>query len=152
MDRKFYPLVNLFLDLCINPRLITMSEALSILCRRYGLSTDEAKMLFADAITKRWFTIKTQERSVKISSISLRGTVTTEIMQKVMALMSDGIWRSPETIAMALDIRVPPAADVCLLLEAISVFDSRMVWPKEIVYATIRGAEPILYSPDFTLS
>lgn len=152
MDRKFYPLVNLFLDLCLNPRLITLSEATLTLCRRYGLSVDDAKMLFADAITKRWFTIKTQEKSVKIASVSLRGTVTVAVLQGVMALMSDGVWRSPETIAMALGARAPAVADACLLLEAISLFDSRMVWPKEIVYATIRGAEPVLYSPDFTLS
>jgi hypothetical protein len=152
MNEKFYPLVSIFMDAVLHKRKFTMNEVMQILCRRYGLTPDAAKGLIMDAMQSRWFSINTQGSKFKITSLTLRGPVHDDLIHSTIRIMSDGIWRQPETLAEMLHTRTYSAADACLLLERVGLFDSRFEWPGHLLYAKINGAQPTLYSPDFTLS
>lgn len=151
MNPEFYPIMNLFLDQVFRDREMSISDVVLTLCRRYDMTPERARDLILRAKDTRWFRMYVN-KNVVLRSAGLRTTASVDIYRDVYAMMDDGIWRDPTTISTELRIRTGAATDVCVLFEAVGVFDSKQIWPNETVYGKIIGAEPVLYSPNFDLT
>lgn len=151
MNPKFYPLLNVFLDHVVNDVELTVAEFLFLMARRYNLGPEAASALLLEASETRWFQCSIHKGKICWKSGGLRTRSPVTAFRQIRDLMGDGVWRSVDTIVSEISYLRSRVQDVCDLYEIIGLFDSKVVWKDQTVYATIHGAVPKLYDPDFTV-
>jgi len=151
MNPKFYPVFHLFLERVLYNVDQTTSEATLTLVRRYNMTPEQAAALLLEASATRWFVFKIAKGSIRWRSAGLRKSASVEKYRLALEIMSDGVWRSADTLATIGHLNYLAAQDICDVYEAIGLFDSKLVWKDETVYCKIHGAVPALYAPTFSV-
>jgi len=151
MNPKFFPIYNLFLEAAISGVEHTLSDATLTLARRYGMSPEAAQALLLESGQTRWFRFLISGNTMHWRSAGARARVDIHGFRDCWDLMQDGVWRSPDTIIVQTSMRISQARDICDALEALGLLDSKVIFPKETVYAKIHGAIPAFYSPNFNI-
>lgn len=151
MNPKFYPIFHLFLEHVFCDVVQTVSDATLTLVRRCNMSPEQAAALLLEASATRWFLFRIVRGTIRWKSAGLRRLATTEKYRLAWEIMSDGMWRSADTLATIGHIHYQSAQDICDIYEALGLFDSKVVWKDETVYCKIHGAEPTLYTATFSV-
>jgi hypothetical protein len=115
------------------------------------MSPEAAQALLLESGQTRWFRFLISGNTMHWRSAGARARVDIHGFRDCWDLMQDGVWRSPDTIIVQTSMRISQARDICDALEALGLLDSKVIFPKETVYAKIHGAIPAFYSPNFNI-
>jgi hypothetical protein len=151
MNPKFYPVFNLFLDFVLNGREMTFDESVLTICRRYEIEGNDARDLILQAMMTRWFSFAINSKSIVWKSAGFRTRVRVDHFRRAYEAFDDGGWRSADTLSRETRVAPDMTQDICVIYEAVGILDSRKIWPNEVVYAKIIGAEPVLYAKTFDI-
>lgn len=151
MNPKFYPIFHLFLERVFYDVVQTASDATLTLVRRCNMTPEQASALLLEASATRWFTFGIVRGTIDWKSAGLRRSATVKKYRLALEIMSDGVWRSADTLATIGRIHYQAAQDICDVYEALGLFDSKLVWKDETVYCKIHGAVPTLYTTTFSV-